>query len=70
MALADAAYRTDTGFRAELTKLTMAYVVGIQSTTTVWEPGKEPQPASPRKGNMGRPRQLLQRDVNHQPVSV
>ena len=35
--LADAGYGTDTGFRAVLTKLKMAYVVGIQSTTTVWK---------------------------------
>src|SRR5581483_888636 len=68
--LADAGYGTDTGFRAELTKLKMPYVVGIQSTTTVWRPGEEPNPAPARKGNTGRPRKLLQRDANHQPVSV
>ena len=68
--LADAGYGTDTGFRAELTKLEMAYVVGIQSTTTVWKPGEEPKPAPARKGNTGRPRKLLQRDAKHQPVSV
>ena len=37
--LADAGYGNDTGFRAEVTKLQMAYVVGIQSTMTVWKPG-------------------------------
>jgi SRSO17 transposase len=42
--LADAGYGTDSGFRAELTKLEMTYVVGIQSTTTVWKPGKGPKP--------------------------
>jgi SRSO17 transposase len=68
--LADAAYGTDTGFRAALTKLQMAYVVGIQSTATVWKPGEEPKPAPARKGSTGRPRKLLQRDANHQPVSV
>ena len=68
--LADAGYGTDTGFRAELTKLEMTYVVGIQSTTTVWKPGEEPKPAPARKGNTGRPRKLLQRDAKHQPVSV
>ncbi len=51
--LADAGYGNDTGFRAELTKLQMAYVVGIQSTTTVWKPGEEPKPAPARKGNTG-----------------
>ena len=68
--LADAGYGTDTGFRAELTKLEMTYVVGIQSTTTVWKPGEEPKPAPARKGNTGRPRKLLQRDAKNQPVSV
>jgi SRSO17 transposase len=68
--LADAGYGTDTGFRAELRKLEMAYVVGIQSTTTVWKPGEGPKPASARKGNTGRPRKLLRRDAKSQPVSV
>jgi SRSO17 transposase len=68
--LADAGYGTDTDFRAELTKLQMAYVVGIQSTTTVWKAGDEPKSAPPRKGNIGRPRKLLQRDAKNQPVSV
>ena len=68
--LADTGYGTDTGFRAELTKLQMAYVVGIQSTTTVWKPGEEPKPAPARKGNTGRPRKLLRRDAKSQPVSV
>ena len=68
--LADAGYGTDTGFRAEVTKLQMAYVVGIQSTTTVWKPGEEPKPGPARKGNTGRPRKLLQRDANNPPVSV
>jgi SRSO17 transposase len=68
--LADAGYGTDTDFRAELTKLQMTYVVGIQSTTTVWKPGDEPKPAPARKGNIGRPRKLLQRDAKNQPVAV
>jgi len=65
---ADAGYGTDTGIRAELTKLQMACVVGIQSTTTVWKPGEEPKLAPARKGNTGRPRKLLH-DANNQPVS-
>jgi SRSO17 transposase len=68
--LADAGYGTDTDFRAELTKLQMTYVVGIQSTTTVWKPGEAPKPAPTRKGNTGRPRKLLQRDAKNQPLSV
>ena len=42
--LADAGYGTDTNFRAELTKLEMTYVMGVQSTTTVWKPGEQPKP--------------------------
>jgi SRSO17 transposase len=68
--LADAGYGTDTSFRTQLTKLEIAYVVGIQSTTTVWRPGEEPKPAPARQGNTGRPRKLLQRDAKHQPISV
>lgn len=68
--VADAGYGNDTGFRAELTKLQMAYVVGIQSSTTVWKPGEEPKSPAPRKDNIGRPRKLLQRDAKNQPVSV
>ena len=68
--LADAGYGNDSGFRAELTKLEMTYVVGIQSTATVWKPGNEPKPAPARKGNIGRPRKRLQRNAKNQPVSV
>jgi SRSO17 transposase len=67
--LADAGYGTDTGFRTALTKLELRYVVGIQSTATVWKPGQEPKPASRYRG-VGRPPRLLQRDAKHQPVSV
>jgi SRSO17 transposase len=68
--LADAGYGTDTKFRSELTKLEITYVVGVQSTTTVWKPGEEPKPAPARKGGTGRPRKLLQRHAKCQPVSV
>jgi SRSO17 transposase len=43
--------------------------VGVQSSMTVWEPGKQPLPAKAR-GKMGRPPRLLQRSTDHQPVSV
>jgi len=44
-------------------------VVGVQSSMTVWEPGKQPLPAKPRR-RMGRPPRLLQRSTDHQPLSV
>ena len=67
--LADAGYGTDTGFRTQLTKMELPYVVGIMSSVTVWKPGQAPKPA-PRWKGMGRPPKLLQRDPQHQPVSV
>jgi SRSO17 transposase len=67
--LADAAYGINTEFRDGLTGLGLQYAVGVQSSMTVWEPGKQPLPAKLR-GKMGRPPRLLQRNLNHQPVSV
>jgi SRSO17 transposase len=46
--LADAAYGINTEFREGLTQLELQYVVGVQSSLTVWEPGKQPLPAKPR----------------------
>ena len=67
--LADAAYGINTEFRDGLTELNLQYVMGVQSSMTVWEPGKQPLPAKPR-GTTGRPPRLLQRSTDHQPVSV
>jgi SRSO17 transposase len=67
--LADAAYGINTDFRDGLTGLGLQYVVGVQSSMTVWEPGKQPLPAKSR-GKTGRPPRLLQRTPDHQPVSV
>ena len=59
----------NTEFRTGITELGLPYVVGVQSSMTVWQPGKEPLPAKPR-AKMGRPPRLLQRSTEHQPVSV
>ena len=67
--LADAAYGINTEFRDGLTQLHLQYVVGVQSSLTVWEPGKQPLPAK-TKGKMGRPPRLLHRSADHQPISV
>jgi SRSO17 transposase len=67
--LADAGYGVDSQFRAGVTELGLAYVVGVQSSTSVWEPGKAPLPAKPW-GGKGRPPRLLGRDKDHRPVSV
>lgn len=67
--LADAGYGVDGRFRAGITELGLQYIVGVQSSMTVWEPGAEPLPAKPWKGQ-GRPPKLLRRDSRHQPVPV
>ncbi len=67
--LADAAYGTDTKFREGITELELLYVVGIQSTVTVWKPGEGPLPKPVWKGT-GRPPKLLPRSQKHPPVSV
>ena len=67
--VADAGYGVDTRFRKGLSELDLEYVVGVQSSATVWEPGKEPLPAKPYQGT-GRPPRLLRRDKNHQPLAA
>lgn len=67
--VADAGYGVDGAFRSALTELGLEYVVGVQSSTTVWKPGMNPLPPLPRK-RLGRPPRLLRRDPEHQPVSV
>jgi SRSO17 transposase len=68
--LADAGYGKGTQFRTDLTQLGLAYVVGIESNATVWEPGQQPLPAAPRKPGRGRTPKRLQRQASHQPISV
>jgi SRSO17 transposase len=65
--LADAAYGNDNTFREGLEALGLSYVVGIQSSTSLWAPGTVPLPPPP-KGKMGRPPRLLRRDKQHQPL--
>ncbi len=65
--LADAAYGNDHGFRSHLGALGLEYVVGIQSSTTLWPPGQAPQSPAPRKAT-GRPPRLLRRDERHPPL--
>jgi len=67
--LTDVAYGNDSQFRTTITELGLTYMVGVQSSTTVWKPGEAPLEKKPWKGQ-GRPTSLLRRDKNHQPVSV
>jgi SRSO17 transposase len=67
--VADAAYGNDGQFRNGLEALGLEYVLGIQSTTTVWSQGSMPL-APPRYRGCGRPATLLRRDAAHQPLAV
>jgi SRSO17 transposase len=67
--LADAAYGNDSQFREAITELGLNYVLGVQSSTTVWKPGEGPLPKKEWKGT-GRPPRLLQRNQEHSPESV
>ena len=68
--LADPAYGNDTGFREALAAMELDYVVGVQSTTTVWPPGSGPLSPPLWKGGRGRPAHRLRRDAEHSPVSA
>ena len=68
--LADAGYGNGTPFRVALTELQLPYLVGVESSTTVWEPGQQPLPTPARKPGRGAPPKRLQRNADHQPVSV
>jgi SRSO17 transposase len=68
--LADPAYGNDTAFRETLAGLERSYVLGVQSTTTVWPPNTEPLPPAPWKGGRGHPASRLRRDQSHTPLSA
>lgn len=67
--LADAGYGADGGFRAGLSALGLAYVVGVQPTLSVWRPGEEPLRPKPWSGK-GRPPSLLRRSPDNKPISA
>jgi SRSO17 transposase len=67
--LADAGYGCNGDFRTGVSALCLTYVVGVQSTLTVWPPGQEPLPPKQWNGR-GRKPTKLRRDDDHRPVSV
>jgi SRSO17 transposase len=67
--LADAGYGVDTDFRDGITALGLAYVVGIQSSASLWPPGQAPLPVKPWSGR-GRPPSRVGRSAEHKPVSA
>jgi SRSO17 transposase len=65
--LGDAGYGVETDFRTGVGALGLAYVLGVQSSASVWPPGRAPLPARPYAGR-GRPPTRLRRDAEHRPV--
>ena len=49
--LADAAYGNDSKFREAIRELDLLYVLGVQSSMSVWKPGTGPLPKSAWKRN-------------------
>jgi SRSO17 transposase len=69
VALVDAGYGTDTDFRDGITEIGLPYVVGIQSSISLWPPGEEPLPPKAWSGR-GRPTSSIRRDAKHRPISA
>ena len=67
--VSDAGYGNATEFRDRLTAEGIPYVVGIQTTTTVWPAGSGPIEAAPYRGR-GRPPKLLRRTPRRRPLEV
>jgi SRSO17 transposase len=67
--LADAGYGIDTAFRTGLTAIGLSYIVGIQSSTSLWSPGMGPLPPKAWSGR-GRPPTLIRRHPEHKPVAA
>lgn len=67
--LADAAYGTNSEWRAGVDALDLHYAVGVVSSVIVWPPGTEPQPPAPWSGQ-GRPPVRHRRTADRQPMSV
>jgi SRSO17 transposase len=67
--LADAGYGVDTAFRTALTALGLLYILGIQSSTSLWPPGSAPLPPKSWSGR-GRPPTRVRRNPDHRPLSA
>ena len=67
--LADAGYGVDTAFRTALTALGLLYLLGIQSSTSLWPPGSAPLPPKSWSGR-GRPPTRVRRNPDHRPLSA
>jgi SRSO17 transposase len=68
--LADSAYGDETTWRERLVSHGLTYAVGVRPGTTVWWGHYQPLAAPKASGQIGRKRQRLLRDKDHQPISV
>jgi len=66
--LADAAYGSDSRLRKGITELGLEYVVGVQSSMSVWKPGEAPLPN--KRGKEYGPDRLKGRSRVHHPLST
>jgi SRSO17 transposase len=67
--LGDAGYGVETAFRAAVAGLGLTYVLGVQSSASLWPPGEAPLPVPPY-GGRGRPSTRVRRTPGHEPVSA
>ena len=67
--LADAGYGTNTAFRTALTRMSLTYVVGVQSSVRLWPPRSAPLPPKAWSGQE-RPPTLMRRDAQNKPQSA
>jgi SRSO17 transposase len=68
--LADAAYGDETSWREQLAEHELTYAVGVRPGTTVWWGQHQPLSKPKPEGQPGRRRRRVQRDEDHQPISV
>ena len=67
--LGDAGYGVETAFRSALTEMGLTYVLGVQSSASLWPPGEAPLPPPPYAGR-GRPPTRVRRAPGQEPVSA
>ena len=67
--LADAAHGNECAFREALEEMELTYVVGIESSTSVWARGMALLPPKAYSGR-GKPSTLLRHGSGHEPLSV
>jgi SRSO17 transposase len=67
--LGDAGYGVDTAFRWAIAEAGLTYVLGVQSSASLWPPGQAPLPV-PAYGGRGRPPTRIRRAPGEAPLSA